>query len=184
MLRKFRAISTIIASVKYTFYHFVTCCALPGDSRVFDQSEALCSPGIASVIVMVMLRISDYRCEATKRKDSWAYNFAIFYSQHSDQRSFVLNGSVHAKLVFLSFRTNVKFFAYRAPGIHAPSGKNIIESKNFSAIRCKRMRIRPLPCPRNRTRADLGEGYIHFNFIRFWRILPREFQVFLTIALT
>lgn len=83
------------------FYHSVTCCALPGDSRVFDQSEVLYSSDIRSVIVMVMLRISDYRCdcEATKRKDLWTNNFAIFYSQLSDQRSFVLNGSVHAKLV-------------------------------------------------------------------------------------
>lgn len=87
MVHKFQAIGTIIASVKYTFYHSVRCCALPGDSRVFDQSEVSRSFGIASVIVIVMLRISDYRCdcEVTKRKDLWTYNFAIFYLQHSDQ---------------------------------------------------------------------------------------------------
>lgn len=46
------------------------------------------------VLYWLSLRIFPITDMITKRKNSWATNFAIFYSQHSDQRAFVLNKTV------------------------------------------------------------------------------------------
>lgn len=83
MARKFQAISTMTTSVKCTFYHSVTCCALLEDPWVFNRNRALLS----------RYCIRDYRNAMDSRLSM----------RYIDNR----NGRIRGRIISSSFTRNI-----------------------------------------------------------------------------